>query len=175
MRTREMTTFPTYPIGLRRARGVFRQFKATRYAFAEAVALDYLKELKAGGTYTATRMVNGELQTFDLLDFLPSMPAHLQGVVQPTATLRITLPYAATAEADEAFLIEVQADIDSRRARGDSAAITTYHMNPHALVAAALRMKAAVMTAHWKRPVGLKVASYYRRHPKTVPRRPVYS
>ena len=175
MRMRTMETFPPYLIGLRRARGVFRQFKATRYAFAEGVALDYLKELKAGGTYTETRIINGELQTFDLLDFLPSIPARLQGVVQPKALLRLTLPYASTAEADEAFLIEVQTDIDPRRARGDNAAVTTYHMNPHALLAAAIRMKAAVLTAHWKRPVGLKVASYYRRRPKTVARRAFYA
>jgi hypothetical protein len=184
MRTREFKAQTTYATGLKRARGVFRQFKATRRAFAEQIALEYLAELKRGGTYTETIMVHGREVTFDLLDFLASGVAKLQDAPMPYVMIRITLPFAHSAGADAAFLVGVLADLDNRRAAMHKA-ITTYGMQPHALIAAAIRMKAAVLTAHWKIPVGLQVKKVhkpivkgdvvYTPSAKTVARNPLYT
>lgn len=156
MRTRRFKTTPDYATGLRHARGVFRRFKATRRAFAEQIALEYLAELKRSGSYTQTIKVHGKDVTFDLADFIPSGVATLQNAQMDHAMISITLPFEHSAEADEAFLIGVQTDLDYRRI-AMTMAITTYYMQPHVLIAAAIRMKAAVLTAHWKHPVGLKV------------------
>ncbi len=171
MRTGRFKAQTTYETGLNRARGVFRQFKATRRAFAEQIALEYLAQLKESGSYTETILVHGREVTFDLLDFLASGVAKLQDAPMPYVWISITLPFAHSAHADELFLISVQAELDERRANM-AMPIRTYEMQPHALIAAAIRMKAAVLTAHWKIPVGLQVKKV---HKPIVKKEPVYT
>ncbi len=157
MRTCRFKAQKTYETGLRHARGVFRRFKATRRAFAEQIALEFLAELKHSGSYTVTIKVHGRDVTFDLFDFLPSAIATLQAEPMEYVMISITLPFAHSVDEDASFLRQLELSLDYRRAHMNMA-ITTFENNPYTLIAAAIRMKAALLTAHWKRPVGLKVA-----------------
>jgi len=171
MFSRELVVPHTYALGCRRAFGVYRRFKATRYAFKEAVALDFLKDLRMQNN-DYTRVVydrSGQPVTLRLKDFLSQVPTrYMWGKTESIGFVRIYLPYNATTDADLAFLMEIQADIRYEYVAPDMT-VTTYEMSAYAILAAAMRMQAAVLTAHWKIPIGLHVATRAKPIVKKVP------
>lgn len=186
MHSRELVVPYKYALGCRLAFGVYRRFKATRYAFKEAVALDFLRELRAQNN-DYTRVVYdraGNPVTVRLKDFLSQVPTrYMWGKTESIGFVRIYLPYQATMDADLALLMEVQADLRYEYVAPDMP-VTTYEMSAYVILAAAMRMQAALLTAHWKVPIGLHVVTrakpIVKKEPvftpssKIIPRRPLY-
>lgn len=171
MFNRELVVPHKYALGCRLAFGVYRRFKATRYAFKEAVALDFLRQLRAkNNDYTlVVRDRAGQPVTLRLKDFLSQVPTrYMWGKTESIGFVRIYLPFHATADADLAFLMEVQADIRYEYVAPDMT-VTTYEMSAYVILAAAMRMQAAALTAHWKIPIGLHVVTRAKRIVKKEP------